>query len=117
MGAQQFEVEVEADTAAKAFTKAVDSARWEYGHGGYTGTIAEKWGWCLFTLPVGVDPHLVADILPIADYDPVEFDRLAKMVGSRHLAQQLVDQYCDKWGDAVTFRTDKGWLFCGLASS
>jgi hypothetical protein len=36
---------------AEAFTKARESAAWEYGHGGYTGTIAEKPSYIEFARP------------------------------------------------------------------
>lgn len=42
MGAQTFFTEQDGTDAAAAFTAAVDHARYEYGHRGYTGTIAEK---------------------------------------------------------------------------
>lgn len=42
MGSTSFSNTVEGRTADEAFRKAVDHARHEHGHGGYTGTIAEK---------------------------------------------------------------------------
>jgi hypothetical protein len=42
MGADTFSVRAKGKTAADAFGKAVKDAAWENGHGGYTGTIAEK---------------------------------------------------------------------------
>lgn len=45
MGATTFSVRVQAtnnETAAQAFRAAVQAAQHENGHGGYTGTIAEK---------------------------------------------------------------------------
>ena len=42
MGASEFDVTVSATTAEKAFSAAVEEARYESGHAGYTGTIAEK---------------------------------------------------------------------------
>jgi hypothetical protein len=41
-------------TAGEAFSRAQDDARYEYGHGGYTGTIAEKDGYVLIDLPKGL---------------------------------------------------------------
>lgn len=37
--------------AADAFRSARDDAAWQHGHGGYTGTIAEKHDFALITLP------------------------------------------------------------------
>jgi len=42
MGACDFFEEGIGSSASNAFSEAVDNARHEYGHGGYTGTIAEK---------------------------------------------------------------------------
>ncbi len=51
MGAWNFQNTEVAKTPEQAFKTAVDNARWEHGNGGYTGTIAEKPGFVLFTLP------------------------------------------------------------------
>lgn len=42
MGATTFQVRAKAKDAATAFKLLVDEALHEHGHGGYTGTIAEK---------------------------------------------------------------------------
>lgn len=42
MGACDFETRSWGKTAQEAFRKAVGDAQYEHGHGGYTGTIAEK---------------------------------------------------------------------------
>ena len=42
MGAATFYVLTRGQTATQAFNEAVREAQYEYGHGGYTGTIAEK---------------------------------------------------------------------------
>jgi len=39
------------DFVWKQFKRLQDEAEWEYGHGGYTGTIAEKGGVSIFYLP------------------------------------------------------------------
>ena len=56
MGAQQFEDRVSAPTAKIAFSLAVDQARHEHGHGGYTGTIAEKHEYKMVTPNAGESP-------------------------------------------------------------
>lgn len=48
MGAERFEDIGTGETAEEAFRLLVDEAGWENGHGGYTGTIAEKDGFVLF---------------------------------------------------------------------
>jgi len=47
MGASYFEDLSFGKTPREAFNKAVEEARYEYGHAGYTGTIAEKDGFTL----------------------------------------------------------------------
>ena len=42
MGATDFSAKASGTTARKAFKQARDDAAFEHGHGGYTGTIAEK---------------------------------------------------------------------------
>jgi hypothetical protein len=44
MGAANFETVSSGKTAKEAFSRAVERAQYEYGHGGYSGTIAEKGG-------------------------------------------------------------------------
>jgi hypothetical protein len=51
MGADNFMVTITAKTAEDGFLAAVDQAQWEYGHGGYTGTIAEKHGFTKISMP------------------------------------------------------------------
>ena len=49
MGAEWFEEKVEGASCAEAFRYAQEDARYEYGHGGYTGTIAEADGFKIVT--------------------------------------------------------------------
>lgn len=42
MGAEWFQVVERGASAKEAFDNAVESAQYDYGHAGYTGTIAEK---------------------------------------------------------------------------
>jgi hypothetical protein len=51
MGAEQFCVVAHGKTAQDAFNRAVDAAAYEYGHGGYTGSIAEKHEYALVQVP------------------------------------------------------------------
>lgn len=96
MGACDFRVVVRAKTAKAAFTTAVEEARYESGHSGYTGTIAEKSSFTLIAVPEGMDPRDFADKL-MCDSDP------------------RID---DKWGPAGCVALGAGeWLFFGYASS
>lgn len=56
MGANQFRNRVSATTSPAAFEKAVTAARYEHGHGGYTGTIAEKSSFKMVTPDEGESP-------------------------------------------------------------
>ncbi len=91
-----------------AFRDAVDEAAWEHGHGGYSGTIAEKDGYVIITRgPVSRD----------------EAERLA-----RDLYERDDPRIADKWGPAGAIPVRQptspaaqsdpdGWLFFGWASS
>ena len=56
MGATDFSTIALGKDAADAFRTARDEAAWESGHGGYTGTIAEKGGFVQFTLKPRTNP-------------------------------------------------------------
>ena len=100
MGACDFYTESIGKDAKDAFARAVETARYEYGHGGYTGSIAEKRDFKSVTCPAGVDPT----------------DYAIKLV---ERGDPLVN---DKWGPAgcVELPRKNGmrcFLFFGLASS
>lgn len=96
MGACDFICRARGKTAQEAFDAAVRDAEWEHGHGGYTGTIAEKDEFVMIPLPKDVDPIDYASDL-ITKCDP---------------------RICDKWGPAGCFDLGNGeFLFFGLASS
>lgn len=56
MGADPFFTVAFGKDAREAFLAAREYALWESGHGGYTGTIAEKPGFVLFARPAVPDP-------------------------------------------------------------
>ena len=96
MGAVDFYTEARGKTAQEAFNKAIDQARYDHGHAGYTGSIAEKHAFVIIQVPAGSDPH--------------------------HYAGRLIDQadprIRDKWGPAGCISLGDGrWLFFGWASS
>lgn len=86
----------------RAFDKAVKDAKYEHGHGGYTGTIAEKHD-CRF----------------IGGFDTLD--------EANNFADDLLEKYdpriSDKWGPAgaIEVRNDpkhgKGFVFFGVAAS
>jgi len=96
MGACTFSDVGEGKNAREAFNNLVKDACYENGHGGYTGTIAEKHSFNMIVCPEGEDPFEYADTL-IENGD------------------RRVD---DKWGPAGCINLGDGrYLFFGWASS
>lgn len=96
MGANTFFTTASGKTAYHAFRAACDDARHESGHGGYTGTIAEKTEFCMITCPPGKEPAAYAREL--MDNDDPRID--------------------DTWGPAGCIGLGGGkFLFFGWASS
>jgi hypothetical protein len=118
MGACDFTNTAIGTSAEDAFNRITESTRYEYGHGGYTGTIAEKHGFRVFPLPdvPGLTPSQVADFCISNLYDdeddpdtwtftprggdqtPVTIPREA-----RRDLRQVARTANDKWGDAACF--------------
>lgn len=112
MGATQFITHAYGKTIEEAFNTAYEDALWEHGHGGYTGTIAEKPGFVLVDVPPGVTftefVHALEDSWDKKpDWAPSNWDRLTAI-------------YNDKWGDCLavadTRHLDNNWIFFGWAS-
>jgi len=96
MGANPFIVGARGETAQAAFSRAVEDALYEYGHGGYTGSIAEKDGFVKIEFPDGAEPELEANRLIDEDDERIS----------------------DKWGPAGCFALgDDRYVFFGWASS
>ena len=95
MGADVFMITATGVSARDAFTNARQEALHYSGHGGYTGTIAEKQDFTVISLKEGHEPHEYADEL-IVDCDP---------------------RINNKWGPAGCFDLGGGrYLFFGWAS-
>jgi len=104
MGAQEFYVDSNETKLTRGFALAVEDARWEYGHGGYTGTIGEKTG-------VQRRHFTVNGELPTRQEAVQEAER-----------RMGTDEVNSKWDDAEAFKYQnedgsEGWLIFGLASS
>lgn len=80
MGATNFEVIATGKTAREAFLSAVDDARYWNGHGGYTGTIAEKSGFTEFVVPLAELPERKRKM---DSYDPKSKSRVVTLVPER----------------------------------
>jgi hypothetical protein len=96
MGAQTFEQVGVGKTSKLAFKNARDEALHDYGHAGYTGSLAEKTDFVLIPLPAGKEPRIYAEELIDAGDERID----------------------DKWGPAgcIALGDDK-YLFFGWASS
>lgn len=109
MGASEFIDFQTGKTMKDAFLEAVEIAAYNYGHAGYTGTIAEK--------------NSVVDIPIPADFEPDE----EPMKRAEHWAYKIINEedrrIDDKWGPAggaLVCKQDKGrnlYVFFGTASS
>ena len=96
MGASEFTHIAKGKTAREAFTSARESAQYNCGHSGYTGTIAEKDTFVKIEVPEGQN--------------------------AREYAKQLLEKdderISDKWGPAGCIKVKEGeYLFFGWASS
>lgn len=91
MGAETFFVRKigQYKDANEAFREAVDDAQYEHGHGGYTGTIAEKSGFQMVEVPPRKDPSAFADFC--FENDEGKF-------------------WEDKWGPAACIEVKGTWL-------
>ena len=97
MGATEFLITSHGSSAEEAFGRAVEEARYESGHCGYTGTIAEKVKFKMVNVPKGKDPVQFAEDILYED--------------DEHWCQ-------DKWGPAACIKlSDDKYLFFGVASS
>jgi hypothetical protein len=108
VGANWFETYQSGADVRAAFNDAVEEAGWEHGHGGYTGTIAEKHEYVIITRR------------------PVSHDAANRL--ARDLLEGDDPRVADKWGPAgaipviqattpAQHTEPDGWLFCGWASS
>lgn len=96
MGADHFTITSKGKSAKEAFKIAVEEALDEYGHGGYTGSIAEKSDFVMITCPKNIE---------VMDYVCDLFDE----------CDERID---DKWGPAGCIKiNDDTWVFFGVASS
>lgn len=62
MGATDFMTESNGKDVGEAYRNAVQDARYWHGHGGYSGTIAEKDGYELWAVPLHVLPPQPAEV-------------------------------------------------------
>ena len=115
MGACNFDTVGYGKTAQEAFSGAVAEAEYEHGHGGYTGTIADKGGFTLFAIPTRAQPSVIdalgqywveydwGELGSVRQTPKVKKEHWPKGFGKkyRELVRRLYQVYDDKWGAAV----------------
>lgn len=110
MGAEVFYNRRKGTSASELFREENENACYEYGHGGYSGTIAEKSSYSMSKKPSEIDADDWINMIEDFDYDDKD------NVNYRALKKDY-EVYDDKWGDALCVPTSDGFIFCGWASS
>jgi len=135
MGATIFLMTSAGKDASDAFNSAVTDARYERGHGGYTGSIAEKHSFSVFEAPKRMSAFKFAKMVEKASFC---ISNETKIVGvplkHRGLVERAARVFDDKWGAAVCvplvgkelqeYKARRGlkgthkkvFIFCGWAS-
>lgn len=122
MGASIFKTVADGSTAREAFGKAVQEAQWEHGHGGYSGTIAEKHSFVMIrddaksvAVRYASSGQTQAEwvVKDLNDPDPVK-----QAHGIAEALMYMNDRrITDKWGPAGCIDLgNERWLFFGWAS-
>jgi len=120
MGAADFFDEGYGATAKEAFAEVVEEARYEYGHGGYTGSIAEKSNFVMVTFdPGAMIAHGVENGEERTPLEAITREMFAQWLGD-NCDHKL---YQDKWGPAGCFEVEsdqeglRKFIFFGSAPS
>ena len=123
MGATVFHARQKGKNASHAFELAQEDAYWMYGHGGYSGTIAEKQGYKEYTRPTGMHEATALKLLDeLVDYGydvDTQVTKLAKKYPKipTHTLKDMIKVFDDKWGPAVCMEIKPHiYQFCGWAS-
>jgi hypothetical protein len=117
MGAYDFTTTALGKTADAAFDRAVRDAQYEYGHGGYTGSIAEKHSFIVAPTPKGTsadrllaktyDAHVALEAEAGGQYAPKATAAQRKALAYlRDKLGRIADRWIeaaegDKWGPAA----------------
>lgn len=111
MGACEFTQTAYGRTEAEAFDSAVRDAQYESGHGGYSGTVAEKngsgfisFGWAKTRKSAR---RIVEQILG-ADYDYDADDPVLRLPEHLEPKRRQIEEVQDKWGPAGILRVGDG---------
>jgi hypothetical protein len=126
MGATDYINVGKGKSAREVFDRLTEQARWEHGHGGYTGTIAEKDRYVEFKRPKGMRRataiQAVRDLGGISDlgFGDWPTSDAGKAIQAKYPKLPIAAMYevwTDKWGPSLAIEISKGeYLFAGFAS-
>ena len=115
MGGENFEQLEWGKTAEGAFNRAVIKAQYNYGHAGYTGTIAEKIGFTVIPLPEHKAPlDLAREMMSKSDE---RIDDKWGPAGCIEIPKELEEELAKAEGLRGKKPEEKLYLFFGWASS
>lgn len=107
------------DNVKGAHAKAHDQAAWDHGHGGYTGSLAEKPKYEFFELPPDLDPHQLLSWIEHTEWnwttstDPRRTSKpcLPDEVPAqyRELVEKVFLVSDDKWGPCAAVEIPEKW--------
>ena len=123
MGASEYMNVGRGKTAQIAFDKVAENARHDHGHGGYSGTIAEKYSMVEFPRPKGMQAKTM--VQAVKDMSRIGFDDAGNAQTDKVQAKYpklriaaMFEVYNDKWGPSLAIELKTGeYLFGGFASS
>jgi hypothetical protein len=119
MGATTFVTKIPMDefpSVEDAFREATRLALHDFGHDGYSGSIAEKSGFELFDVDCSMDLDDFIEALEGSRPGKV-LDEVYEMAGEVYgHGDRIVEVFDSKWGPAVAFEYLGEWVFCGWAS-
>ena len=102
------------NTAQQAFNEAVEDAAYEHGHGGYTGTIAEKNTFRMIDCPPKHNPYKLADKIQ-EDYDHWVQDKWGP-AGCIEINGAFLKRVKERYGYKGK-KNIRAFIFFGIASS
>jgi len=118
MGATNYVTVSKGKTANEAFSSAHEQAQWEHGHGGYTGTIAEKDSFVEFPRPKGTRKDTVMKIVDAMTtyWDEKKMAKLEKKY-PKFAIRQMARVWDDKYGPSACVEVQPNtYVFFGMAS-
>ena len=118
MGATNYITVSKGKNAKEAFESARSQAQWDYGHGGYTGTIAEKDSFVQFQRPAGTRQATVKNVVYGMGWygEDKAVTKLEKKY-PKFPIRKMMRVWDDKWGPSACMELKpKVYIFFGMAS-